>query len=249
MKPRKRLFLGLSLFLFSLLFLLLVSLGYILQRPEEPVLRYSLIVVVAALALMAAAVIAVLGTMTLILIAGSYFPVLNRLAEKAVVYIFPLILHLGKFFRITQDQIQRSFIEINNRLLEARGFTVLPQELLVLLPHCLQEESCPHKITRDPFNCRRCGRCPIHGLLALSENWKVNVQVVTGGTLARQAVKLFRPRFIIAVACERDLASGIIDSFPLPVWGLLNERPFGPCFNTFIADEVLENTLQKLVRA
>jgi hypothetical protein len=36
----------------------------------------------------------------------------------------------------------------------------------------------------------------------------------------------------VAVACERDLSSGIIDSYPLPVLGVTNERPFGPCFNT-----------------
>ena len=56
--------------------------------------------------------------------------------------------------------------------------------------------------------------------------------VATGGTLARQMVKEIRPKAIIAVACERDLTSGIQDVFPLPVIGVLNERPFGPCFNT-----------------
>lgn len=56
--------------------------------------------------------------------------------------------------------------------------------------------------------------------------------VATGGTLARQIVKQIRPKAIVAVACERDLTSGIQDVFPLPVVGVLNERPFGPCFNT-----------------
>ena len=40
------------------------------------------------------------------------------------------------------------------------------------------------------------------------------------------------PTCILAVACERDLTSGIQDVFPLPVIGVLNERPNGPCFNT-----------------
>ena len=50
--------------------------------------------------------------------------------------------------------------------------------------------------------------------------------------MARQAVKNARPKAIVAVACERDLTSGIQDVFPLPVLGVLNERPNGPCFNT-----------------
>jgi hypothetical protein len=36
----------------------------------------------------------------------------------------------------------------------------------------------------------------------------------------------------VAVACERDLVSGIRDAWPLPVIGLINERPEGPCVNT-----------------
>jgi len=41
-----------------------------------------------------------------------------------------------------------------------------------------------------------------------------------------------RPEAIVAVACERDLSSGIVDIYPLPVIGIPNERPFGPCVNT-----------------
>ncbi len=74
------------------------------------------------------------------------------------------------------------------------------------------------------------------------------MRVVTGGTLARKAVEVLKPRCILAVACERDLTSGIIDSFPLPVWGLLNERPYGPCFNTFVSSEDVEKALQRLVK-
>ena len=53
-------------------------------------------------------------------------------------------------------------------------------------------------------------------------------------------VKQARPKAIVAVACERDLTSGIQDVFPLPVLGVLNERPFGPCFNTKVDINKLE---------
>jgi uncharacterized protein len=45
---------------------------------------------------------------------------------------------------------------------------------------------------------------------------------------------------IIAVACERDLASGIQDTHPLPVYGILNSRPFGPCLDTDVALDKVE---------
>jgi hypothetical protein len=34
------------------------------------------------------------------------------------------------------------------------------------------------------------------------------------------------------VACELDLTTGIQDTYPIPVIGILNERPNGPCINT-----------------
>jgi uncharacterized protein len=60
----------------------------------------------------------------------------------------------------------------------------------------------------------------------------IPVVVATGGTLARRAVERHRPRTVVAVACERDLSSGVLDTFPLPVIGVINERPEGPCYNT-----------------
>ena len=68
--------------------------------------------------------------------------------------------------------------------------------------------------------------------MGLAHKFGLHVVISTGGTLARQAVRQARPKAIVAVACENDLTSGIQDVFPLPVLGVLNERPNGPCFNT-----------------
>jgi hypothetical protein len=48
---------------------------------------------------------------------------------------------------------------------------------------------------------------------------------------------------IIGVACERDLTSGIQDSYPIPVFGILNHRPFGPCFDTDVDMKMVETAL------
>ena len=53
-----------------------------------------------------------------------------------------------------------------------------------------------------------------------------------------------KPRCIIAVACERDLTSGIQDSYPLPVFGILNERPNGPCLDTLVPLDRLEEAIR-----
>ena len=83
-------------------------------------------------------------------------------------------------------------------------------------------------------NCQRCGRCDIGALVALAEEMGFHFFVVTGGTLARQTVKKIRPQAVLAIACERDLTSGIQDVYPLPAVGVLNLRPNGPCYNTHV---------------
>jgi len=104
----------------------------------------------------------------------------------------------------------------------------------LLLPHCLQTNSCDVRITNNIYNCKRCGKCIISDIIRVAEKYRLNLFVATGGTLARRIVKDIRPDAIVAVACERDLSSGIVDTYPIPVIGIANERPQGPCVNTTI---------------
>ena len=67
----------------------------------------------------------------------------------------------------------------------------------------------------------------------------MQLAVVTGGTLARKKVLELKPQAIVAVACERDLSSGLQDVYPLPAFGILNERPHGPCVDTKVSLERL----------
>jgi len=49
------------------------------------------------------------------------------------------------------------------------------------------------------------------------------------------------------VACEGDLTSGIRDCYPLPVLGVLNDRPFGPCYNTSVDLERIEEAIKAVL--
>ena len=50
---------------------------------------------------------------------------------------------------------------------------------------------------------------------------------------------------IMAVACDRDLTSGIQYAHRIPTLGILNRRPHGPCLNTDIYLEELEQALSE----
>ena len=71
--------------------------------------------------------------------------------------------------------------------------------------------------------------------------------VATGGSIARRLVLERRPKCLVAVACERDLTSGIQDVAPMPVLGIFNSRPFGPCIDTAVAIPEVEAALRLLL--
>lgn len=247
MATRKRLYLGLFLLFTIILILSLGLVGYFLLRPEARVFQYALYLFLFIFGLTALLSLAALGLATYSLLRGTPPAGLGRPVKKAILFLFPIIVQLGRLLKIAQEKVQGSFIGVNNKLVQSEHLNVKPQKLLLLLPHCLQDENCPHKITLDPKNCRRCGKCPIDDLLTMADKWGVQVQVVSGGTLARRSVRALRPECVLAVACERDLSSGIVDSYPLPVWGVLNERPLGPCRNTRVSLRALEEKLEEIL--
>ncbi len=195
----------------------------------------------------AAAVLYMIGgglTLIFTILRGKNLFFNRRIRGVVIRFLFPMLVVMGKLIGISKDQVRRSFIEINNQLVMSEARKVKPEKLLILLPHCLQFHDCQVRITGEIGNCKKCGRCRIKELVGISEKYHVPVSVATGGTLARRIVVEKRPDIIIGVACERDLTSGIQDSFPIPVFGILNKRPFGPCYDTDIDMDRVERALK-----
>ncbi len=151
---------------------------------------------------------------------------------------------LARALGLDRRKVRRSFVKVNNELVLADRKPVAPQDLLLLLPHCVQRSACPRRLTHNVELCERCGRWPVGALLALRDALGIRLAIASGGTIARRIVVGIKPRCIVAVACERDLTSGIQDSYPLPVFGVLNERPCGPCLDTLVPLEHLKAMLR-----
>ncbi len=158
---------------------------------------------------------------------------MRKAALKAINLLIVPVIFLGRLAGIDKERIQRAYANLNNSIVYSAEYHLMPRDILLLLPHCLQNNECPHRIIGDIGNCVKCGKCSIKDILELTGRYPVKVAVVPGGTLARKMVNNLRPKAVVAVACERDLASGIRDTgHLLPVAGIFNERPNGPCFNT-----------------
>jgi len=245
---RKRLFVGLLGISVLAAGLLLAGIWYLAVNPSRTVFDQMLLLLLAGL-LVGGMVVAAfgIGGIVLTILYAKDITALHGPMRVAVNIFFPIALAIGGMIHIDKDKIKSSFIEVNNDLVKSKALKLIPSQLLLLAPHCLQKSDCPHKITVNINNCRRCGACPVSELLDLRDAYGIKVGIATGGTLARKFVQEYHPRAIVAIACERDLTSGIQDSNPIPVLGVTNDRPFGPCFNTQIKIPKVEEAIRFFV--
>ena len=128
-----------------------------------------------------------------------------------------------------RDWVEHAAIDIYNTLAERRGRRVGKGELLVLIPRCLSKQA-------------------LDGVLEIAGRYEVPVFVATRGQLARRVIRERRPRAVVAVACERDMMTGLRDvAGKLPVLGLTMQLPNGPCRDASIDLAQMEKWVQGLV--
>jgi len=231
-KPQKRIFIGLLVFTCILLLLLIFLLWYVPivgLRNIHPSLP-----LIFSFALAFLIFLMISGGLLLVftIVRGKDIFLSQKLRGLVAKVLFPLMILMGRIVGISKERVRQSFVELNNHLIRSNSHRVRPDKLLILLPHCIQDFECEIKITGNIRNCRGCGKCEIKDLIELSDQYHLKIAVATGGTLARRIVLENRPEAIVAVACELDLTTGIQDAYPIPVIGILNERPNGPCINT-----------------
>ena len=167
------------------------------------------------------------------LVAASYFSRRNLLPER--------LLERGPYLQLMnftsrtarafgkRDWVEHAAIDVYNTLAVRRGRTVGKGELLVLIPRCLSKQA-------------------LDGVLEIAGRYEVPVFVATRGQLARRVIRERRPRAVVAVACERDMMTGLRDvAGKLPVLGLTMQLPNGPCRDATIDLEQMEKWVQGLV--
>ncbi|MBS3766508.1 MAG: DUF116 domain-containing protein [Candidatus Cloacimonetes bacterium] len=195
-------------------------------------------------------VILIIGTVLVLLtsIFEKNFLIANFAVKLFIKIVYPIVIFLGSILGMSKAELGESFIKVNDSLVRALKPKYKAEDVIILLPHCLQDTDCPIRITVDVKNCKNCGKCTIGKILEIANQYNISVFVATGGTLARRIIAEQKPKLIVAVACYRDLVSGIQDAFPIKTFGIINERPFGPCVNTTVSIKEIKSTLKKVIK-
>jgi uncharacterized protein len=133
----------------------------------------------------------------------------------------------GRFGR--RDWVENAAVKVYNALALLRRRKVGTGELLLLIPRCLSKET-------------------LDGVLGIAGKYGVPVFVATRGQLARRVIRERRPRAVVAVACERDMVSGLHDvAGKIPVLGLTMTLPAGPCKDALLNLRQLEDWVRAYV--
>ena len=242
MESKKRIYLGLLLLSLVLVIALIPVIGVLFKQDtflSKAILTGIATVLGLLFLLLGIGILAIV----IMIVRSKTIPSLENITKLANEILFPIALAVGKILGIKAEVIRSSYVAVNNYLVKSKKLFLSGNRVMILLPHCLQDADCPHKITMDINNCKQCGKCCISDLINISKKYSAFIKVATGGTLARKLIEEFRPSGVIAVACERDLSMGIQDSGTLPVYGVLNCRPNGPCYNTCVDTNKVEQAL------
>jgi len=153
-----------------------------------------------------------------------------KLAERGLMpRLMPLASMASELFGVKRDWTEHSSVAVYNELAMARTRAVSADELLILIPRCLS-------------------RAALDAVLDIAKRYNVHTFVATRGQLARRAIKERRPRAVVAVACERDMVSGLHDvAGRVPVLGLTMQLPNGPCKDASIDVAKMEEFVRKFL--
>jgi hypothetical protein len=141
-----------------------------------------------------------------------------------------------------------AFVWLNDVRNRIRPRRFAANRVLLLLPHCLQRQDCPHPVKDNIANCQECGRCKMKEIKQLAARFGVKVHVASGGREAVDRATAKDVDVVLAVACNKELAEGIQALFPKRVVGVLNQWPNGPCKDTDVDMTALERALESVVK-
>ncbi|HEV8612630.1 MAG TPA: DUF116 domain-containing protein [Gemmatimonadales bacterium] len=128
-----------------------------------------------------------------------------------------------------RDWVENAAVKVYDAMALSRQRKVAKGELLLLIPRCLAKDI-------------------LDGVLRVAGRYQIPVFVATRGQLARRVIRERRPRAVVAVACERDMVSGLHDvAGKVPVLGLTLTLPSGPCRDTRVDLGLLEEWVRAYV--
>jgi hypothetical protein len=132
------------------------------------------------------------------------------------------------------DPILRSFVQANNAAVRAHYRARKPDNVMVLLPHCVVWTRCPKKVVKDLAACKECDLCQMEEILGIADRASLPVGIAIRSVEAYIQAREMGPDLTIAVACDDRLVKGITRVPEIPAFGLPLHLPEEGCHDNLV---------------
>ncbi len=141
----------------------------------------------------------------------------------------------------------RIIVAVNNFVMRFRKHRFPAGSVLLIAPRCIHRSDCKLNVEEDINDCVLCGRCNVKELVELSRKSGLRCVISRGGREAAAFAKDPSIKGIIAVACVKELAMGILAVFPKPVIAVSNCLPNGACKDTCVNMDELRRAVSEMI--
>ena len=127
---------------------------------------------------------------------------------------------LAAKLNIEEREILRLYIETKNNMYRDKYASTAYSDRVLLLPQCLRAVDCPAKLGVHGYECIKCGKCELLGLISQAEGLGYTTFILPGGSVVEKIFNDYKPKACLAVACFKELVLG---SFVCEKFGVIAE--------------------------
>ncbi|RAP53073.1 MAG: hypothetical protein BZ137_07625 [Methanosphaera sp. rholeuAM130] len=160
---------------------------------------------------------------------------------------YTTIKNVSRLLQLDDLMVDRISIDLRNRLNKLEFENTKAEDVIIVLPHCLRDTTCPAVLGESGLECVKCGKCSIGIIKKISEQKNIDVYIVPGSSFIKNILKQRKFKAVIGVACPLDLnlaMTSLHDFTPQGVY-LLTDG----CINTTVDVEEVIDLINKTLPA
>lgn len=118
---------------------------------------------------------------------------------------YPILKSISRFLQLDDLMIDRISIDLRNRINKSAFENTNAEDVIIVLPHCLRDMTCPALLGKSGLECVKCGKCSIGKIKNISDKKNIDLYIVPGSSFIKNIVKQRKFKAVIGVACPVDL--------------------------------------------
>ncbi|MDO5852133.1 MAG: DUF116 domain-containing protein [Methanobacteriaceae archaeon] len=152
---------------------------------------------------------------------------------------YGLLKRICELVNIDSTFLDNIGIDLQNNINKEKFKHINPEDIILVLPHCLRGMNCPATLGTSGLECIKCNKCDIGKIKEVADKKNMKLFITPGSSFIKNIVKNTEFKGVIGVACPHDLNAAMTNLSTYTCQGvyLLKEG----CINTRVnVNEVID---------